>query len=368
MNFLIAPNAFKGTLEAAEAAKIIAELIRTLPDSQVQLQPVADGGDGTCSLLIDSLNLDKIHKWTLNAVGQPCLGYFGWDGKRNTAYLDVSTASGLGTLETFQKDPHTTSTFGTGLLIRSAVDFGAKEIVLGLGGSATIDMGTGILYALGVLFLDEHGRELSAFSARFLEKIKHIQLSTFIPKVKFTLLCDVRNPFFGENGAISVFGPQKGLERKDLLDFEESCKTLLSQMIRKSKRDWKDSPGFGAAGGIALGLDLFFFTEIRFGAEYFFEQTALKGKIEFADWIITGEGQYDSQSDQGKASFELLRLAKEAGKKVALITSGKGGMESGFDLVLELPPLDFSDFDYKEKARQNLVRLMHQALTEGKFN
>lgn len=368
MKFLIAPNAFKGTIAAAEAAKIINEVIGKLPNTGTLVQPIADGGDGTCGLLIDSMNLEKIPVWTLNAIGQPQLGYFGWDGKQKKAYLDVSIASGIGTLESFQKDPYTTSTFGTGLLIRSAIDFGAEEIVLGLGGSATIDMGTGILYALGVLFLDENGRELPVFSGRFLEKFKHIQLGTSIPKIKFTLLCDVRNPFFGDKGAVSVFGPQKGLDKEQLLDFEDSCKTVLSRLIKKTKREWQDSPGFGAAGGIALGLQFFFPTEIKFGAAYFFDLVEMKNKIELSDWIITGEGQYDSQSDQGKASFELLQLAKLAGKKIALVTSGNGGRESGFDLVLELPPLDFSKSDYKEKACQNLVRLLEKAVFEGDFN
>jgi glycerate kinase len=296
------------------------------------------------------------------------MGYFGWDGKQKKAYLDVSTASGIGNLEAYQKDPFTTSTYGTGILILKAVDFGAQEIILGLGGSATIDLGIGILNALGVLFLDKDGRELTAFSYRFLSKISHIQLTPHIPKIKFTVLCDVRNPFFGGKGALPVFGPQKGLNPLEIQDLEETCQKVLSYLIKKTKMLWQDSPGFGAAGGIALGLQFFFPTEIKFGAAYFFDLAEMKKKIELSDWIITGEGQYDSQSDQGKASFELLQLAKLAGKKIALVTSGEAGRNSGFDLVLELPSLDFSKPDYKEKARQNLVRLFEQAVFEGNFN
>jgi glycerate kinase len=178
----------------------------------------------------------------------------------------------------------------------------------------------------------------------------------------------VRNPFFGEKGAIPVFGPQKGLNPLAIQELVETCQKVLSYLIKKSKINWQDSPGFGAAGGIALGLQFFFPTEIKFGAAYFFDLVEMKKKIEFSDWIITGEGQYDSQSDQGKGSFELLQLAKQAGKKVALITSGMGGKKSGFDLVLQLPPLDFSKSDYKEKARQNLGRLLKKAVFEGNFN
>lgn len=368
MNFLIAPNAFKGTIEASEAAIIISQEIKNLPNSSCIFQPVADGGDGTCALMIDSLGLEKIQVWTLNAVGQPAMGYFGWDHESKKAYLDVSTASGLGSLEWFQKNPQVTSTFGTGLLIRHAVELGAVEIIVGLGGSATIDMGAGILAALGVLFLDENGRVLTDFSPNYLEKIRRIQLSPHIPKIRFTCLCDVRNPFLGDKGAVSIFGPQKGLRPDQIQSFANSCQAVLDLLIKKSKNDWKDTPGFGAAGGIAMGLQFFFSTDIKFGAAYFFELTGIKKKIESVDWVITGEGQYDAQSDQGKASFELLTLAKQAGKKIALITAGNGGKNEGFDRVLELPPLDFSASDYKAKARQNLSRLLQKAVLEDMFN
>ena len=368
MRFLIAPNAFKGTLSAAEAAEIIAEKIGSLTPSKCMLQPVADGGDGTCSLLIDSLGLEKKQVLTLDAVGRPILGYFGWDSLGKKAYLDVSTASGIASLEPWQRDSFTTSTFGTGLLIQQAIEVGAKEIILGLGGSATVDMGTGILNALGILFLDENGREIPSFSPGYLEKIKYIQTTPRVPKVRFTCLCDVKNPFLGENGAVSVFGPQKGLDPGQLISYEHECSRVLDILIKKSKTDWVDLPGFGAAGGIALGLQFFFPTEIRFGSDYFFDLVGLSQKVKETDWIITGEGQYDAQSDQGKASFALLQLAKEFGKKIALVTSGKSGRNAGFDLVLELPQLDFSSKDYKERARQNLDRLIEKAILDGYFN
>lgn len=368
MKFLVAPNAFKGTISADLAAIIIADQIRYFNDSECVIQPIADGGDGTCALLIHSLGLEKIQVLTLNAIGQPILGYFGWDSENKRAYLDVSTASGIGVLEVWQKKPELASTFGTGLIIRKAIDLGAKEIILGLGGSATVDLGIGILSALGILFLDDSGRELTVFSPNFLDKIKHIQITTIIPKVRFTCLCDVRNPFLGENGAIRIFGPQKGLELNEIQSFEYSCKTVLEFMIKKSKKEWTDQPGYGAAGGIATGLQFFFQTDIQFGADYFFELVNIGRKVENTDWVITGEGQYDSQSDQGKASFGLLQLSKKIGKKIALITSGEDGRNSGFDLVLELPKLDYSKKDFIEKARQNLGRLIQTAISEGKFN
>jgi glycerate 2-kinase len=368
MKFLVAPNAFKGTVSAEEAAGIISGKLGELSGSSCIIQPVADGGDGTCSLLIDSLTLEKIPFLTLNAVGQPISGYFGWDILRKKAYLDISTASGIGSLEPWQRDPSITSTYGTGRLILKAIQMGAEEIILGLGGSATVDMGLGILNALGILFLDKDGREIPAFAPNFLKKIKHIQKTTSIPKVKFTCLCDVKNQFFGENGAVAVFGPQKGLILNQIRYFEDTCLEVLGLLIKKSGNVQTDRQGFGAAGGVAMGLSFFFPTEIKFGADYFFELVGMNAKVKQSDWIITGEGHYDSQSDQGKACYALLQLSKSLGKKTALITAGSGGRNAGFDLVMELPSLDFSMENFKEIARKNLGELIRITVLEGKLD
>jgi glycerate 2-kinase len=369
MKFLIATNALKGTLSAIEASKLIASAIgEILPDSELLVQPVADGGDGTCELLIDSLKLEKVPLWSLDAIGRPIFGYFGWDSHSKTAYLDVSTFSGIGVLADYQKEPKTASTFGTGLAIRKAIDFGAKEIVLGLGGSATIDLGAGILSALGFLFLDEKGREVTLFSPDLSSKTRHIQQPLKPLNVKFTCLCDVKNTFFGERGAIPVFGPQKGLKAEELELFELSMTAFFDLMVKKSKIKSEDQPGFGAAGGIAMGLDLFFSTKLEYGARYFFDQVGLENKLLGVDWIITAEGRYDDQSADGKGCFELLRLARNTGKKIALITSGDEGETSVFDLVMKLPDLNFSNHDVKQKARENLHGLVVSSLIKGVFD
>ena len=359
MKFLIAPNAFKGTIAADEAAEIIRMIIREqLPNSEIIIQPIADGGDGTCALLIDSLKLKSVSLLSLDPIGRPISSVIGWDPETRKAYFDVSTASGIGILGEDQKQAHLTSTYGTGILIQKAIELGAEEIVLGLGGSATVDMGLGILQALGFVFLDQNGREMVPFCPDFIKKIHHVQRPIRLPQIKFTLLCDVRNLFFGSDGAIPVFGPQKGLRSDQLDDFEFQCHRVLSLILKKSKSVWEDREGFGAAGGIALGLSLFFHTEIKFGSNYFFEVVVLDEKVKQVDWIVTGEGRYDSQSNQGKACFELLQLAKSAGKKIALITSGDEAKSAQFDEVWKLPDLDFSKEGWKEKARENLHRLV----------
>lgn len=355
MNILISPNAFKGTMSAREAGEIIQEFIKIrFPQFDTELLPIADGGDGTCELLTEILGLEKRLAWSLDSFGRPVSCSYGWDQHAKMAYIDVSAASGIALLGNETLSPYVASSFGTGLLIRSAIDLGAEEIVLGLGGSATVDLGIGILSALGIEFLDENGRGLTQFSPNFLSKIRHIQKSLHIPKVKFSCLCDVKNTFFGNRGAIPVFGPQKGILTSEFENYELLCQATVTKLFLKEKKAFEDLPGYGAAGGIALGLSAFFETAIEFGSQYFFEKVKLESKVKWADLIITGEGRYDNQSAEGKACFELMQLAHSQSKKIILITSGdEAGIEK-FDEVLTLPDLDFSQHDFKEKSRENL--------------
>ncbi|WP_373497259.1 glycerate kinase [Aquiflexum sp.] len=356
MNYLIAPNAFKGTIEADEAAAIISDTIsRKFPDATSVQCPIADGGDGTCFLLGKELKLPRIDLYTLDPLGRSVPGFYFLDKTNNTAYLDVSTVSGIKYLKEYEKNPWTASTYGTGELIRNAISNGAKNIVLGLGGSATVDLGIGILNGLGYLFLDEKGRELPVFSDVLFKKLRHIQSPVQRPDIMITCLCDVNNYFFGEEGAIPVFGPQKGLDLEDFEEFEKCCSNVLDLLSRKAGKDINDKPGFGAAGGIAFGLSFFFPVTIQMGAQWFFDQVGIEEKVKRSDIIITGEGKYDSQSAGGKGSYELLQIAKKHNKKIVLITSGTGGDDAGFDEVLILPDLDFDREGFQVQAKKNLV-------------
>ncbi len=368
MRFLIAPNAYKGTFTALEAVALMEEVLGQEDPFSVWIsQALADGGDGTCALLAESLNLERIDCLSLNAIGQPISGFFAWEAASKTAYLDVSTCSGIGVLQEHARQPSLTSTFGTGILIQHAIQKGAKRLILGLGGSATIDLGAGILQALGFLFLDQNGREIPAFSPEFLNRCRHIQRPLRLPEVAFTFLCDVKNSFLGPNGAVRIFGPQKGLREAELEATEVSTTDFMELLLRKSTDPISDQPCFGAAGGIAFGLAQFFPYQLEFGAPYFFKQVNLEEKVQQVDWILTGEGQYDLQSEEGKACFQLKELARKYSKKIALIASGKEGHRSGFDAVLELPSLDFSDTDYKKKAREQFQGLLRNAIATQVF-
>lgn len=359
MKILIAPNAFKGTLSALEAGEIIASnLLNKYSQAEVEIHPIADGGDGTCQLLGYSCNFSFRKIWSLDATGKPILGTYFFEGSK--AFIDVSDVSGLGHLNPQELEIRVSSTYGTGLLIKNAIENGASEIILGLGGSATVDLGIGILQALSLIFLDEKGRELIPFSYDLLFKIRHIQKSTKLPKVSFTCICDVRNTFKGINGAIPIFGPQKGLKKEEITLFEAQSNILIDLMYQKSNLVFKDKVGFGAAGGIAAGLAAFFETKVEIGASYFFEKTGLEEKLILSDLIITGEGKYDNQSKSGKACYELLQLAKKHSKKIFLITSGDEKIQDGFDKVLHLPALNFLEKDFKVRAKKNLQELATQ--------
>ena len=339
MKILIAPNAFKGTMTAEEASAIIREVIYDqFPDTEFILCPIADGGDGTSYLLAKALALPLSQMVALDALGRPVPGYYAMDIESSSALLDVSTVSGIHLLQKEERDPFCTCTYGTGELIRAALAEGAKHIELGLGGTASIDMGIGVLRGLGFLFLDQNGREVPMFSPGYLDKIKHIQRPLSKLDLEFTLLCDVENTFFGPQGAIPVFGAQKGLPQEREGDLIRSAEYFFGLLKSKTKKHLQDQPGFGAAGGIAMGLSAFFPVEIVNGSDYFFQKVNMEEHIKWADLIITGEGKYDEQSAQGKGSYKLMKLAKKSNKKIVLITSGNDYGE-GFDDVIYLPPL-----------------------------
>lgn len=357
LRFLIAPNAFKGTIAADRAADLIgAAILKKIPQVFIEKLPIADGGDGTCFLLGKALDLEEVDCLALDALGRPVLGYYFLDPRSQTAYLDVSTVSGIKHLKAEERNPRVASTFGTGELIVDAIKNGAAHIVLGLGGSASVDLGMGILRALGFLFLDEKGREIPMFSDGFFSKIKYIQAPIQKTTIRFTCLCDVQNTFFGPLGAVPVFGPQKGLGTVDIPAFESELATIVKILVRKSGKVFTDQAGFGAAGGIALGLSLFFPVEIQMGAKWFFDKTKLEDKLAEADWIITGEGKYDGQSEGGKGCYELLQLAKKHQKKIALITSGSEIPGSGFDKWIRLSDLDMKAVNLAEMAEVELGR------------
>jgi glycerate kinase len=356
MQILVAPNAFKGTIEADYAAQIIAEALQAkYPQATVVQCPIADGGDGTCSLLGKALRWQPHTVRATDARGRNKEATYYYNAATHTACTDISSVSGIRHLSISERDVWSASTFGTGQLIVHAVQRGAQHIILGLGGSASVDMGLGILQALGLRLYDADNQLIVPFSYRWLERVAAFSAENLQSVGKITCLCDVDNLFFGEQGAIPVFAPQKGLQTVDKQAFTDNSVRIFG-LLQQINPALMDKPSFGAAGGIPMGLSAFYQVEIVSGATYFFEAVQMERLVAQSDWIITGEGRYDCQSESGKGCYALLLLARKHGKRISLISSGSPEelAVSGFDDVYALPSLDFSAADITVQAVANM--------------
>lgn len=353
MKWLIAPNAFKGTIESVEAAEIIKEVLHRFGEKETSLSPIADGGDGTALLLGKALLLPSVKVNTFDALGREKEAHYYFDKQNKTAYLDVSSATGIKHLNKNEINARKTSTYGTGIMIKKAVENGAKKIILGLGGSATVDMGLGILQALGFQYYNQQNELISPFSENLLFKIARIDAPAFLPDFDVACLCDVKNTFFGKEGAIPIFGPQKGIQKSEMLDFENAARKLFT-LLKNHNSTLNDEEGFGAAGGIALGLNALLNTKLVNGFDFFAATISLEEQVKNCDLIITGEGKYEPQSQDGKGSHALLQMAQKHCKKCVLITSGNPGENTGFDDIIQLPDLEFNKGDFKQIAKENL--------------
>jgi glycerate 2-kinase len=330
LHFLVAPDKFKGSLAAGITADVIEKGIRRiLPRAKVTKIPIADGGDGTADILSHVLKANIIDAEVEDPLGGRTVAK--WGLKNDAAYLDLATASGLALLRPKLRNPLKTSTFGLGQLMSAAVREGARELTLGLGGSATVDAGLGAMMALGIRFLDEKGKPVSRGGAS-LERVEAIDTSNFVwkdhpHKIRIVLLTDVRNPLLGPEGAAPVFGPQKGAS-PDVVKVLESGLARVANVIRKDlKRSVDRIPGGGAAGGVSAGflgvLGSLPNVEVTLkpGAEYILDLLGIPRKIEDTDWVFTAEGKLDSQTMHGKAVGAVAALARKK-RKPAIAFAG----------------------------------------------
>jgi len=313
MHFLISPNAFKNSLSAQEAAEAIKEgLLNSKLNCTCECFPVGDGGDGTAQLIIDKFNGVKIAVPVLDPLGRRIDTTFGLIGNGNTAVIEMADASGLRLLKPEELDPLRLSSYGTGELLRSALEKNVDHIIIGLGGSATVDAGAGLLKAMGARFLDIAGTELRPIPED-LFKLDHIDISGLDARIfqcKITVLCDVDNLLLGDKGAAATFGPQKGARSSDLPKLEQVLKNISDAAIKQTKKHMDSVKHGGAAGGIAAALYAFFNAELVNGAEYFLQLTNFEDSLKRCDLLITGEGSLDEQTLQGKAPFAVAKSAK----------------------------------------------------------
>lgn len=320
MRILIAPDKFKGALDAREVAENIAKGLRDeLPDAKIDIVPMADGGEGTAEAICDARRGSWVKCKVHDPLGREIDARYTWIASGRIAVMEMSEAAGMRRISEYERNPVRASTFGVGEMILHATKRGAMEIIIGLGGSATNDGGSGMARALGFRFFDqEHDQELRD-SVSELAGLKRIEQPKDLALPKIIAAVDVKNPLLGKNGATRVFGPQKGAGKKEI-DILERALTRLADVITKEFGfDYRDEPGAGAAGGLGFGLMSFCGAKVRPGFDVVAEAVGLESKIKDADVVVTGEGSLDRQTLEGKTPAGVARLARKLGKPVFAI-------------------------------------------------
>ena len=336
MRIVIAPDKFKGTLSAMEAGEAMAA---ALEGHDVRVLPVADGGEGTVQVMAESMGARPVAIEVSDPLGRPVQAGFALAGDASggggVALMEMSSASGLGLLSEGERDPWRASSRGSGELLVAARDAGVDSIIIGIGGSATNDGGSGLSQALGALYLDAGGGEVEEIPGRLTEATQIFQdLSLDLPSI--TVACDVNNPLLGSNGATRIYGRQKGVCESELNRHELRMEHWANLVADELGVDHRDVPGAGAAGGLGFGLMSFCGAQLRPGFELVAEIIGLQEAIEDADLVITGEGSIDAQSLMGKAPAGVAAMARTAGKRVVAFCgrlSDAASVAASFDAV-----------------------------------
>jgi glycerate kinase len=316
MRIIVAPNAFKGGLSAAEAADAMKKgVLAAKPDCAVVCVPVADGGDGLTEVMAQALAGTLMPVRVKGPRMEVQDAQFCLVADQGLAIIEMARASGLALLREDLRDPTRTTTYGTGELIKAALDAAVRRIVVGLGGSATCDGGIGMAAALGYRFLDRHDRELSPTggSLPLLDKIDGSRRDRRLAEVTIAGICDVSNPLSGRTGASYVYSPQKGATPEQVKMLDDGLLNLARVIARDLGKDIREMPGAGAAGGLGGGLHAFLGAELQQGIDVVIDLVGLKDKIRGADLVLTAEGRIDFQTGYDKAPAGVARAAKEAG-------------------------------------------------------
>ena len=323
MQLLVVPDSFKESLSAKEVADAIARGIHSVdPEITVKQLPFSDGGEGALDLLQNLFEGELVTTSTIDAMGRSIKAPYFRFADRKAAWIELSQASGLAQIEVDQRNPMLASTYGTGLQIRHALDHGAEEIYLGIGGSATNDGGTGILSALGGLFSDAEG-EMLLPGGGFLTELDHIDVEA-IPQFQLKVACDVNNPLLGKQGATAVYGPQKGVTPEMEPPLEAGLTNFSKHIELLTQKSVAEVPGAGAAGGCAAGLHGLLGAELVSGFELLAELSQLEEQIAASDLIITAEGRIDGQSLEGKLPVGVAKLGKKHDKPVVVLAGSIG--------------------------------------------
>ena len=370
MKIVVAPNAFKGSLTAAEAALAMEAGIKNVePDADVVRVPVADGGDGLVDVAVESLGGEIRTLEVTGPLFEPVSANYCYVRSRDLVIVEMALSSGLALVPESLRDPARTTSFGTGELIRAGLDLGVGRINVGIGGSATNDGGMGMAQALGVRFLDQEGKELPGIGAS-LGAVAAIDMSNFdsrVGKTRIEAVCDVENPLCGPNGAAHVYGPQKGADLRQVQELDRGMQNFAAVIRRDLGLDVESLPGAGAAGGMGAGLHAFLGAGLRKGIDLIFELVGLREKMVGADLVFTGEGQIDYQTVFGKAPGGVGVLSRELGIP-CLAIAGSIGSElgdlhaCGITSVFSLCSGPLSLAEAMADSRKHITRAIEQVL------
>ena len=351
---LLSPQEFKESLSGYEVASAMKEaILRVDPLVNIEISPVADGGDGTLKTMVDVTNGNIVEETVENPLGDQIQAEWGKLGTSQTAVIEMARASGLALLKENEKSALKTTTYGTGQLFKSALDQGIKKFILAIGGSATNDGGAGFATAIGARLLDKNNNAIypSGENLSLIEKIDLSNLDQRIKDIEVQVACDVNNPLCGETGASAIFGPQKGASTNDI-DILDSNLLHWSELIRNQMgKDVKDIPGAGAAGGLGAGLMAFVNAELALGADIVLNTLDYEKKLKDIDLVIVGEGQTDKSTQYNKSPVAVSTRAKKLGIPVICISGSLGegykectnqGIDSFFSIVNKPMELEFA--------------------------
>ncbi|HOX39136.1 MAG TPA: glycerate kinase [Candidatus Brocadiia bacterium] len=334
MRIIIAPDSFKESMSALEAARAMERGVRkACPNADTKIMPMADGGEGTAEALVGATGGRMVEVTVTDPLGRPVSAKYGILGDGATAVIEMASASGLPLVPKAERNPMLTTSFGTGELILRALNSGARRLIVAVGGSATVDGGSGLAAALGARLLDSEGGPIPQGGGG-LVKLARIDLSGLDPRLKecqCRVACDVTNPLCGPTGAATVYGPQKGAT-PEMIPMLDAGLARYARAVRDTTgRCLADVPGMGAAGGLPLSLAAFLNSEMKPGIEIVIDAVDFKRRIQGADLVITGEGRLDAQSAFGKTVCGVSRAGREAGVPVFAIA---GSVEKGADALL----------------------------------
>lgn len=370
MKVLIAPDSFKGSLSSYEIIDIVERAVyKHFEDAEVIKLPIADGGEGTVEAIVTACAGMYCTEEVLDPLCRPITATYGIINGGRTAVIEMAEASGIMLLEEEEKNPLIATTYGTGQLIKAALDKGIRDIIIGIGGSATNDGGIGAAKAVGVKFLDAQGKEVG-HGGRELENIKNIDISGLDPRLKdssIKVICDVTNPLLGEDGATFVYGPQKGVREWELCKLEAGMRNYGALLKELAGEDVGEVAGAGAAGGLGVALLTFFGAHLAPGIDTILDIVNFEKLLEDVDLVITGEGNMDGQSIYGKVPVGIGRRCKKQNIPVLAIVGGMGDdaqkvYDYGIDSIMVTVNRSMSLDEAIERAEELLYDGIDRAL------